>query len=172
MQKIAIINKHEYSSLLESAAKSLGVTWPTFRTILLSSFSRSCNQRIIMAETKILDILRKCGRWGGQEDCVRLCFIECFTLKMEANRFFETSGNILLVHPQKTLNFSSTAVTTSNLAWLNQKPCEVLFVIRQLKTGRWYDTLISNSLNLTQYESSVPWTDYSEYWYLIIIFSK
>jgi len=135
MRKITIINKHEYSRLLEIAVKFMGVTQPKFRRILLSSFSRSNSQKNNYTERKIQGTLRKCGRWSGQEDCVRLRFMDCFTLKMEANRFFETSRNITPVHPQKTLIFSSTAVITSNLARLNHKPCEILFVIRKLKTG-------------------------------------
>ena len=110
-KEITIINKHEYSSLLE-CAKPLGVTYPKFRRILLSSFSRSNSQRLIIAERKIQGILRKCGRWSMQEDCGRLYFMDCFILKMEANRFFETSRNKNQVHPQKTLIFSNTAVRT------------------------------------------------------------
>jgi len=101
-KQITIINKHGYSNLLECATKSLGVNYPKLRRILLSSFSRSSSKRIIIVVRKIQGILRKCGCWNGQEDSGRLYFVDCFTLMIEAIRFFGTSRNITPMHPRRS----------------------------------------------------------------------
>jgi hypothetical protein len=80
---------------------------PSLWGLLTRSLEGSCSfffkvkQRIIIAVRKIQGILRKSGRWSVQEDCGRLYFMDCFTLKMEANRFFETSRNINPMHPRR-----------------------------------------------------------------------